>query len=147
MLFFFTLLHEILNVNVEIMRDWRLEPSFIYLAITDSSEALWVNWEKNYRNWIHWPEVNKALLSLNTALLAVLLCLSVSAMMSGLKEPDFSAHVLNLVTGCVYIEDHVFLTVIKSVCTKTRHSSCSKCFILSALLGRFIAGAQLLENE
>lgn len=68
--------------------------------------------------------------------------------MSGLKEPDFSARVLNLVTGCIYIEDHVFLHVIKSVCTGTRHSSCSKCFIPSALLGPcFIADIQLLEHE
>lgn len=87
-------------------------------------------------------------MSLNAALLAVLPSLSVSAMMSGLKEPDFSAHVLNLMTGHVYIEDHVFLNAIKSVCIGTRHSSCSKCFILSALSGPcFIAGVQLLKLD
>lgn len=81
-------------------------------------------------------------------LLAVLPSLLVSAMMSGLKEPDFSALVLNLMTGHVYIEDHVFLSIIKSVCTGTRHSSCSKCFILSALLGPcFIVGVQLLKHD
>lgn len=69
-------------------------------------------------------------------------------MMSGLKESDFSAHVLSLMTGHVHIEDHVFLNVIKSVCTGTRHSSCSKCFILPALLVPcFMAGVQLLKQE
>lgn len=101
-----------------------------------------------YGNWMHWLEVHKALLSLNTALLAVLPSLSVSAMMSAVKEPDFTAHLLNLMTGCIYIEDHAFLNVIKSECTGTRLSSCSKCFMLSAFLGPpFIAGVQLLKHE
>lgn len=31
------MLHEILNLSVEIMRDRRLAPSFVYLTITESS--------------------------------------------------------------------------------------------------------------
>lgn len=68
--------------------------------------------------------------------------------MSGLKELDFSAHILNLMTGHLGIGDHSFLNVIKSVRTGTGHSSCSKCLILSVLLGLcFIAGVQLLKHD
>lgn len=64
------MLHEISNLNVEIMRDRRLASSFVYLTIKDSSFVrLYGSIEKKkYRNWIYWPEVHKALLSLNTAL-------------------------------------------------------------------------------
>ena len=68
--------------------------------------------------------------------------------MSGLKELAFSAHILNLMTGHLCIGDHLFLNVIKCVCTGAGRSSCSKCLILSVRLGHcFIAGVQLLKCD
>lgn len=74
--------------------------------------------------------------------------LNVSNNVSGLKELDFSARILNLMTGHLCTGDHLFLNVIKSVCTGTGCSFCSKCLILSLLLGSsFIAGVQLLKHD
>lgn len=95
-------------------------------------EALWVNWEKKLQKLntlarvTHSPHESR-----NCFTSSLTKSHNVSNNMSGL---NFQLIFWIWWLGHLHIRDHLFLNVIKSACTGTGRSSCSKCLILSVLL-------------